>query len=339
MSSKNRQIIFASRPEGEPKPENFQLREAPMPEAGAGQVLLKTKYLSLDPYMRGRMADGPSYAQGFSLGDPLGGGTVSEVVASNNPNFSVGDFVSAFGGWQEYSISGGNELQKLDPKAAPISTAVGVLGMPGLTAYTGLQNIGQPKEGETLVVAAAAGPVGATVGQIGKIKGCRVVGIAGGEKKTRYLVEELGFDAAVDHRSPNLKADLKAACPNGIDIYFENVGGEVWDAVLPLFNPFARIPVCGLIANYNMTSLPEGPDRTAALMRNVLVKRLRIQGFIVSDFAKQAPEFQRDMSAWIREGKVKYKEDIVDGLENAPQAFIGLLKGANFGKLVIKVSD
>ncbi len=242
------------------------------------------------------------------------------------------------GGWQEYSISDGAGLHKLDPNAAPLSTAVGILGMPGLTAYTGLLNIGQPKEGETLVVAAAAGPVGATVGQIGKIKGCRVVGIAGGEKKTRYLVDELGFDAAVDHRSPNLQAELKAACPNGIDIYFENVGGAVWDAVLPLLNPFARIPVCGLIANYNLTSLPEGPDRTAVLMRNVLTKRLRIQGFIVSDFAKQTPEFQRDMSAWIREGKVKYKEDIVEGLENAPQAFIGLLRGANFGKLVIKVS-
>jgi NADPH-dependent curcumin reductase CurA len=339
MSARNRQIIFASRPEGEPKPANFELREAPMPEPGPGQVLLKTKYLSLDPYMRGRMADGPSYTQGFTIGEPMGGGTVSEVVASNNPKFAVGDIVSAFGGWQEYSISSGNELQKLDPNAAPVSTALGVLGMPGLTAYTGLENIGQPKAGETLVVAAAAGPVGATVGQIGKIKGCRVVGIAGGEKKTRYLFEELGFDAAIDHRSPNFSAELKAACPNGIDVYFENVGGAVWDAVLPLLNDFARIPVCGLIANYNMTSLPPGPDRTAALMRSVLVKRLRIQGFIVFDFAKQVPDFLRDMSAWIREGKVKYREDIVKGLENAPQAFMGLLKGANFGKLLVKVSD
>ncbi|MGA7327420.1 MAG: zinc-binding dehydrogenase, partial [Rhodomicrobium sp.] len=220
----------------------------------------------------------------------------------------------------------------------PISTALGVLGMPGMTAYAGLLQIGQPKAGETLVVAAAAGPVGSAVGQIGKIKGCHVVGIAGGQKKTRYLTDELGFDAAVDHRSPNMKEELKQACPNGIDIYFENVGGAVWDAVLPLLNTFARIPVCGLIAQYNATSLPEGPDRSPALMRAVLTKRLRIQGFIVWDFAQHRGEFLRDMSGWVREGKLKYREDIVEGLDNAPKAFIGLLKGANFGKLLVKVS-
>jgi NADPH-dependent curcumin reductase CurA len=336
---KNRQIILVSRPHGEPAPANFRLAEAPIPSIGDGQVLLKTKYLSLDPYMRGRLSDARSYAPPFAIGEPLGGGTVSEVVASNNPKFAVGDTVLAFGGWQDYSVSDGSGLQKLDPKLAPVSTALGVLGMPGLTAYAGLLNIGQPKEGETLAVAAAAGPVGSAVGQTGKIKGCRVVGIAGGRQKVDYLLKELGFDAAVDHRSPNLKEELKEACPNGIDIYFENVGGAVWDAVFPLLNTFARVPVCGLIANYNATSQPEGPDRSIAFMRTILTKRLRIQGFIVTDYAKQAPEFVRDVSAWMREGKLKYREDIVEGLENAPQAFMGLLKGANFGKLLVKVSN
>jgi NADPH-dependent curcumin reductase CurA len=336
---KNSQIVLVSRPHGEPTPANFKLVEAPMPTIGEGQILLKTKYLSLDPYMRGRMSDARSYVPPFAIGDPLGGGTVSEVVASNNSKFYVGDILLAFSGWQEYSVSDGNGLRKLDPNMAPVSTALGVLGMPGLTAYGGLLNIGQPKEGETLVVAAAAGPVGSAVGQIGKIKGCRVVGIAGGPKKVDYLVKELGFDAAVDHRSEHMKEELKAACPNGIDIYFENVGGAVWDAVLPLLNNFARVPVCGMVANYNNTSPPEGPDRSAALMRAILVKRLRIQGFIVTDYAKQTPEFIRDVSTWIREGKLKYREDILDGLERAPEAFIGLLNGANFGKLLVKVSN
>jgi NADPH-dependent curcumin reductase len=336
---KNRQIILVSRPHGEPTLENFKLAEGPIPPAGTHQVLLKTKYLSLDPYMRGRMSEAKSYVPPFVIGEPLGGGTVSEVVASNNPKYAVGDMVLAFGGWQEYSVSEGNGLRKLDPKTAPVSTALGVLGMPGLTAYAGLLNIGQPKPGETLAVAAAAGPVGSAVGQIAKIKRCRVVGIAGGQKKVDYLRNELGFDAAVDHRSPRLKEELKAACPNGIDIYFENVGGAVWDAVLPLLNNFARVPVCGLVANYNATSLPEGPDRSPALMRTILSKRLRVQGFIVYDFAQQTGDFLRDVSGWIREGKLKYREDIVEGLENAPQAFIGLLNGTNFGKLLVKVSD
>ncbi len=336
---KNRQIILVSRPYGEPALENFKLAGAPIPAIGTGQVLLKTKYLSLDPYMRGRMSDEKSYVPPFVIGVPLGGGTVSEVVASSNPEYTAGDVVLAFGGWQEYSVSDGSGLRKLDPGAAPISTALGVLGMPGLTAYAGLLNIGLPKPGETLAVAAAAGPVGSAVGQIAKIKGCRVVGVAGGQKKVAYLKDELGFDAAVDHNSPRFKAELKAACPNGIDIYFENVGGAVWDAVFPLLNNFARVPVCGLVANYNATALPEGPDRSAALMRAILTKRLRVQGFIVFDFAQQTEDFLRDAAGWIREGKLKYREDIVEGLENAPQAFIGLLKGANFGKLLVKVSD
>ncbi len=336
---KNRQIVLASRPHGEPALSNFKLTEAPIPAIGTRQVLLKTKYLSLDPYMRGRMSEAKSYVPPFAIGEPLGGGTVSEVVASNNPKYAAGDIVLAFGGWQEYSVSEGNGLKKLDPAAAPVSTALGVLGMPGLTAYAGLLNIGQPKAGETLGVAAAAGPVGSTVGQIAKIKGCRVVGIAGGQKKVDFLKDELGFDAAVDHRSPRLKEELKAACPDGIDIYFENVGGAVWDAVVPLLNNFARVPVCGLAANYNATALPEGPDRSPSLMRAILTKRLRVQGFIVYDFAQQTEDFLRDAGGWIREGKLKYREDVVEGLENAPQAFIGLLKGENFGKLLVKVSN
>ncbi|MGO9173364.1 MAG: NADP-dependent oxidoreductase [Rhodomicrobium sp.] len=339
VEGKNRQIVLVSRPHGEPTPGNFQLTEAPIPAIGTWQVLLKTKYLSLDPYMRGRMSEAKSYVPPFVIGEPLGGGTVSEVVASHNPKFAVGDIVLAFGGWQDYAVSDGSGLRKLDPKIAPVTAALGVLGMPGLTAYAGLLNIGQPKPGETLAVAAAAGPVGSAVGQIAKIKGCRVVGIAGGPKKVDYLTSELGFDAAADHRSPRLKEELRAACPDGIDIYFENVGGAVWDAVFPLLNNFARVPVCGLVANYNATSVPEGPDRSAALMRTILTKRLRVQGFIVYDFAQQTEDFLHDAAGWIREGKLKYREDIVEGLENAPQAFIGLLKGANFGKLLVKVSD
>jgi NADPH-dependent curcumin reductase len=336
---KNRQIILASRPLGEPKPENFALVEAEIPAIGAGQVLLKTRYLSLDPYMRGRMSDAKSYAQPFAIGEPLGGGTVSAVVASNHADYVVGDTVLAFGGWQEYAVSDGTGLHKLDPKAAPVTAALGVLGMPGLTAYTGLLNIGLPKAGETLVVAAAAGPVGSAVGQMAKIKGCRVVGIAGGREKVDYIKNELGFDAALDHRSPTLKQELKAACPNGVDIYFENVGGAVWEAVFPLLNNFARVPVCGLVAHYNDTAPPAGPDRSGSLLRAILTKRLRIQGFIVFDFAAQTPDFVRDAVQWKREGRLKYREDIVEGLENAPAAFIGLLKGANFGKLIVKVAD
>src|SRR5437588_670555 len=266
------------------------------------------------------------------------GGTVSRVEASRHKDFAVGDVVLARAGWQEYAVSDGSGLRKLDPKRAPLSTALGVLGMPGMTAYAGLTIIGQPKAGETVVVAAATGPVGATVGQIAKIKGCRAVGIAGGADKCRYLVEHLGFDAAVDHRAPDLPEKLRAACPRGIDVYFENVGGAVWQAVFPLLNDFARVPVCGLIAQYNMTELPASPDRTPQLFRQVLTKRLTIRGFIVWDFASQAEAFERDVSTWLQQGKIKFKEDVVEGLENAPQAFVGLLQGKNFGKLLVRVN-
>jgi NADPH-dependent curcumin reductase CurA len=337
-AGRNRQILLASRPRGEPTPDNFKLVETDAPQPGPGQVLLRTIYLSLDPYMRGRMNAGPSYSKPVEVGEVMEGGAVCEVVQSNLAQYKPGDVVLARAGWQEYALSDGNGAQKIDPSLRPVSYALGVLGMPGLTAYTGLLNIGQPRPGETLVVAAASGAVGSVVGQIARIKGCRAVGVAGGERKCRYVKEELGFDACLDHRQPDLAGRLKAACPKGIDIYFENVGGAVFDAVLPLLNNFARVPVCGLIAHYNAAELPAGPDRVPLVMHDALVKRLTFRGFIVSDFASQFPEFLRDMSGWLREGRVKYKEDVTDGLENAPRELIGLLKGENFGKKIIRVS-
>jgi NADPH-dependent curcumin reductase CurA len=338
MPTTSRQILLASRPHGEPTAANFSIAETPLAEPGPDQVLLKIRYLSLDPYMRGRMNDAKSYAAPVPVGGVMEGGTVAEVVTSKSDRFRPGDIVLSHSGWQSHAIADAKDLRKVDPTAAPISTAVGVLGMPGMTAYTGLLTIGQPKPGETVVVAAATGPVGSAVGQIAKIKGARAVGIAGGADKVRALTEEFGFDVALDHRSPTFAADLKAACPDGIDVYFENVGGHVFDAVFPLLNFFARIPVCGLIAQYNATSLPDGPDRLPLLMRDVLTKRLNFRGFIVRDFADQSKAFFTDMSRWIAEGKVKYREDIVEGLDKAPEAFIGLLKGKNFGKLVVKVA-
>lgn len=336
--NQNRRIVLASRPEGEPKLEHFRLETVDIPEPKDGEVLLRNLWMSLDPYMRGRMSAAKSYAQPVELGEPMVAGTVSEIVKSNRPEFVPGDIVLSYTGWMDYAISNGSDLRKLDPKQAPVQTALGVLGMPGMTAYTGMRNIGVPKPGETVVVAAAAGPVGSFVGQYAKLKGCRAVGIAGGADKCRYLVDELGFDAAVDHRDPDLSGKLAAACPQGIDVYFENVGGKVWDAVFPLLNDFARVPVCGVVANYNMTALPEGPDRTPLLIRAILTKRLTLRGFIVWDFQAQAGDFYREAGAWLHEGRIKYREDVVNGLENAPEAFIGLLKGKNFGKLLVKIA-
>ena len=334
--SQGKRIILAARPVGEPKPSDFRIEEFAVPAPGPGELLLRTIWLSLDPYMRGRMSDGPSYAAPVPVGGVMEGEAVSEVAASNNPDFAKGDIVRARTGWQTHAISDGKGLAKVDPKLAPISTAVGVLGMPGMTAYTGLLDIGQPKPGETVVVAAASGAVGSAVGQIAKIKGARAIGIAGGKDKCDYVKNEFGFDDCLDHRDPDLAAKLKAACPKGIDVYFENVGGPVFEAVFPLFNAFARMPVCGLIAHYNDTQ-SVAPKWAGALMRNVLTKRLTIRGFIVSDFASRHGDFLKDMSAWVRDGKVKYKEHVTEGLENAPDAFMGLLKGANFGKQLVRV--
>jgi NADPH-dependent curcumin reductase len=335
----NRRIVLASRPNGAPRLTDFRLEQGPVPEVGDGEVLLRTLWLSLDPYMRGRMNAGQSYAKPVEVDGTMVGGTVSEVIASKHPKFGPGDIVLGYAGWQDYAVSSEGALRKLDPNSAPISTALGVLGMPGMTAYTGFLTIGQPKVGETVVVAAASGPVGSLVGQIAKLKGCRAVGIAGGAAKCQYLVDELGFDAAIDHQSSGFADELQQACPSGIDIYFENVGGRVWDAVAPLLNDFARVPVCGLIAQYNMTKLPRGPDRTPQLFRQILTKRLTLRGFIVTDFTDQAEVFARDVGNWLRDGKIKYKEDVVEGLQNAPRAFIGLLAGRNFGKLLVRVNE
>jgi NADPH-dependent curcumin reductase CurA len=266
------------------------------------------------------------------------GGTVSEVIASNHAAFKKGDIVLSRAGWQTHALSDGRGLSKIDPRLAPISTAVGVLGMPGMTAYMGLLEIGKPQPGETVVVAAASGAVGSAVGQIAKIKGARAVGIAGGKEKCDYVKNELGFDECLDHRDPDLAARLKDACPKGIDIYFENVGGAVFDAVFPLLTNFARVPVCGLIAHYNDTEV-KPPKWAGRFMFAILTKRLTFRGFIVSDFAARHADFLRDMSQWVREGKIKYKEFVTEGLDNAPSAFMGLLKGANFGKQLVRVGS
>ncbi|KQP55061.1 NADP-dependent oxidoreductase [Methylobacterium sp. Leaf399] len=337
MAELNRRIVLASRPHGEPSPAHFRMEEVRAPTPQEGEVLLRNRILSLDPYMRGRMSAAKSYAKPVEIGETMVGATVSEVVASRHPDFAPGTLVVGFGGWQDFAISDGSGLRRLDPGVAPVGTALGILGMPGMTAYTGLLTIGRPKAGETVVVAAAAGPVGSLVGQIAKLKGARAVGIAGGAEKCAYLVDELGFDAAVDHRGPDLPGSLAAACPDGIDVYFENVGGAVFEAVLPLLNDFARMPVCGLVSGYSLTDLPPGPDRSPILMRAVLTKRLHIQGFIVWDFADQEAAFLAEVGEWLAQGRVKHREDIAEGLDRAPEAFVGLLKGRNFGKMLVRL--
>ena len=338
-STVNRRIVLNSRPRGAPTAQDFRLETDPVPKPEAGQALLRALYLSLDPYMRGRMSDGPSYAAPVAIGDVMVGGTVSRVEASKHDGFKVGELVLGYTGWQDYALSDGTGLTSLHPEDPHPSRALGVLGMPGFTAYMGLLDIGRPVAGQTVVVAAARGAVGSVVGQIAKIKGCHVVGIAGGEDKCRYVIDELGFDFCVDHRADNLPGRLAAACPKGIDVYFENVGGAVFDAVLPLLNTKARVPVCGLIAAYNATELPPGPDRLGLLVGTLLRKRIKMQGFIVfDDYAPRWSEFAGAMGEWVREDKVKVREDIVSGLENAPEAFIGLLQGKNFGKLVIQLA-
>lgn len=336
----NRQIVLNSRPKGAPTLDNFRLVESAIPVPAAGEVLVRTMYLSLDPYMRGRMSDTPSYAPPVELNAVMVGGTVARVEASNHADFEVGDLVLSFSGWQDYAVVDGGELNKLSPTLAQPSIALGALGMPGFTAYMGLLDIGQPKAGETVVVAAASGAVGSIVGQIAKLKGCRVVGIAGGGDKCAYVLDELGFDACIDRKDPDFATQLAAACPAGVDVYYENVGGVVFDAVLPLLNTSARVPVCGLIASYNDVHLPNGPDRMGMLMGTLLKKRIKMQGFIIfDDYGHRYGEFFAAMSEWLSAGKIKFKEDRVDGLENAPAALIGLLEGKNFGKLVVHVAD
>jgi NADPH-dependent curcumin reductase CurA len=334
----NRRIVLARRPQGEPTAGDFRLETHPVPSLGSSEVLLRTRYLSLDPYMRGRMNEGPSYAPPVAVGAIMVGQTVSEVEASTLAAFKVGDLVVANSGWQDYGVSDGRDLLRIDTAVAPPTYWLGVLGMPALTAYVGLLDIGQPKAGETVVVAAASGAVGSMVGQIAKIKGCRAVGVAGGREKCDYVVRTLGFDACIDHREPELGARLASACPRGIDVYFENVGGAVLEAVVPRLNVGARLPLCGLIAWYNLEKLPVGVDRTPALMFTLLRQRAKVQGFIVFDHFARMRAFYQDMSGWLRDGSVKYREEVIEGLENAPAGLIGLLRGKNFGKLVVHVS-
>ncbi len=334
----NQAWLLASRPEGEPVKENFRLVEQPVPEIKEGEMLLRTVWLSLDPYMRGRMDDGKSYAPPAELDQPMVGGTVCQVEASKHSDFNAGDWVLAQSGWQTYAVSDGEGVAKLGELAHP-AWALGILGMPGFTAYMGLMDIGQPKKGETLVVAAATGPVGATVGQLGKLNGCRVVGVAGGEEKCRYAIEKLGFSACINHHSDDFADQLAAACPDGIDIYYENVGGKVFDAVFPLLNTAARVPVCGLVSGYSSRDLPPGPDRTPLIMAGILKRRIRMQGFIIfQDYGDRYPEFLKAMTPLVEQEKVHYREHVIEGLENAPQAFFDMLNGKNFGKTVVKVS-
>jgi NADPH-dependent curcumin reductase CurA len=340
QSNHNQRIVLASRPVGAPTQSNFRLESANKPTPAQGEVLLRTIYLSLDPYMRGRMSDAKSYADPVAVNDVMVGGTVCQVEQSNNDNFQVGEWVLAYTGWQQYAVSDGEGLLKLGTEPTNPSYALGIMGMPGFTAYMGLLDIGAPKSGDTIVVAAATGPVGATVGQIGKLKGCRVIGIAGSEEKCRYAKEELGFDECINHKAADFVEQLNTACDKGIDVYYENVGGKVFDTVLPLLNTGARVPICGLVSQYNATSLPDGPDRLSMLMGTLLQKRIKMQGFIIfDDYAHRYNEFATAMTAWLKEDKIKYKEQVVEGLDNTVEAFAGLLEGKNFGKLVIKVNQ
>lgn len=335
-----RQIVLASRPNGLPTAENFRLEKVPMPSRPPGGLSLRVLYLSLDPYMRGRMDDRKSYARSVNIGEVMTGESICAVVASDREGYAPGDIVLAHTGWRTHAAWDGPALRKLDPKLAPITTGLGVLGMPGFTAYAGLHVIGKPKAGETVVVAAASGPVGSLVGQLAKIAGARAVGIAGGADKCRYVVDRLRFDACIDHRAPDVPARLAAACPAGIDVYFENVGGAVWQAVLPLLNTYARVPVCGLISQYNATGQFDGPDLLPATMRAILTKSLTLRGFINTEFvAAHLADFLRTVSAGIADDRIRYREDVTDGFENAPAAFIGMLQGKNFGKTLVHVSD
>lgn len=338
-SNINRRVVLAQRPNGLPDKSTLKLETTVLPQAGPGEMLLRTSYLSLDPYMRGRMNDTKSYAEPVKLGEVMTGQVIAQVVDTNCDGFEAGDYVLAGSGWQDYAVSDGVGIRNLGKSPENPSWFLGILGMPGYTAYAGLLKIGEPKPGETVVVAAASGPVGATVGQIAKLKGCRVVGIAGGSEKCAHVVENLGFDACIDHKADNFSDQLKAACPDGVDVYFENVGGRVLYAVLPLLNAFARMPVCGVVSWYNLTGLPDGPDFGPAIMGTILRMKVKVEGFIIFDSfpASLFKDFVRDMSGWLESGQVQYKEQVVDGLEHAPAALNDLLLGNCFGKMVVKV--
>ncbi|MCX7891541.1 MAG: NADP-dependent oxidoreductase [Burkholderiales bacterium] len=330
--TKNRQILLASRPTGWPTEANFKLVETPVPQPAEGQVLVRNHFLSLDPYMRARMDAVKSYARSVEVGEVMVGGAVGEVLESRSPRFAKGDFVVGALGWQEYAAADAGAVTKVDTKLAPPSVYLGALGMPGVTAWTGLIDICRPKAGETVVVSAASGAVGSVVGQLAKAHGCRAVGVAGGAKKCAYVTGELGFDACIDYKAGNLHADLKAATPDGIDVYFDNVGGETLDAALARMNPFGRVAICGLISQYNATE-PYGVRN----FRSVLVNRLKVQGFIVSDRMELWPQALAELTGLFAQGRLKYRESVALGLENAPAAFLGMLRGENFGKQVVKL--
>ncbi|MEJ6550597.1 NADP-dependent oxidoreductase [Corynebacterium sp. USCH3] len=332
-----RQIVLASRPEGAPTAENFRTEEVTLPQVGDGELELKVQYLSLDPYMRGRMSAAKSYAAPVPVDGVMTGETVAEVTVSRHPDFEVGDLVQAHTGWCTHAVVPATHVRTLQTHGAPATAALGVLGMPGFTAYSGMKVIGQPKRGETVAVAAASGPVGSMVGQLAQLAGARAVGIAGGPEKCAFVRDELGFDAVVDHRAPDFAGKLAEACPDGVDVYYENVGGAVWDAVLPLLNKFARVPVCGLVAQYNATGVGER-DRLPRVMGTILSQSLLIRGFIQTEFAEEYyPQFLAEIGPKVADGSIAYREQVVDGFDNAPDAFIGMLEGRNFGKLVIKV--
>ncbi len=335
MASTNRQIVLAARPEGLPKESDFRPIETPAPSLGEGQFLVKIQYLSVDPYMRGRMSEAKSYAPSVALGEVMVGGAVGTIVESRHPEYRQGEVVVGYFGWQEYALSDGRGTQRFDTSVAPISTALSVLGMTGMTAYFGLLEIGQPKEGETVFVSGAAGAVGSLVGQIAKLKGCRAVGSAGSAEKVAYLKNELGFDAAFNYKeADDYVAKLDEVCPQGIDVYFDNVGGPLTDAVFRRINDHARIVVCGQIEQYNATRPPRGPR----VLWHLIVKQARAEGFLIFSYTHRFPEGQKQMAQWLKEGKIKYHETIVDGLENAPKAFIGLFHGENLGKQLVRVA-
>ncbi len=344
--STNRRIVLAARPRGEPVTSDFRIEEVSVPELEEGEILLQTLFLSLDPYMRGVMeeeSDDPNYASALPLGSVMVGGTVSRVIESRHPEHTAGDLVLGNSGWQAYEVSGGGGLETLERDMENPSYALGVLGMPGFAAYHGLLNIGVPRPGETLVLAAATGAVGSVVGQLGKMRGCRVVGLAGSPEKIAHAEDTLGYDVCINRRDPDMAEQLREACPDGVDVYFENVGGPIFDAVLPLLNQHARIPVCGLIAVYNEEGPPPGPDRLPRVQMSILSNRIKMQGYIISDHyvedgVDNRPAWRADLAEWIREGHIHYREDVTDGLENAPETFIGLFRGENFGKTLIRVA-
>jgi NADPH-dependent curcumin reductase len=332
MSEKNVRVVLGSRPHGAVRESDFEIVETEIPEVPDGHFLVRNHYLSLDPYMRGRMSEGRSYARSVGIGEVMTGGTVGEVVVTRNERFRVGDKVLGMFGWQLYGVSDGSDVRRIEERGVPLTAYLGAVGMPGVTAYVGLLDFGQPQPGETVVVSAASGAVGSVVGQIARLRGCRTVGIAGGEAKCRYVVEELGFDACVDYKAGNLDRDLAAATPERIDVYFENVGGEILDAVLRRLNAFARIPLCGLISQYNLTE-PYGVKNLSSL----LVNRVALRGFIVSDHMERWPEALSHLEEWVRDGKIRYRETIAEGLRSAPAAFIGMLSGKNLGKQLVKL--